>query len=222
MSKMYSTEITCPECQGKSEFTIWNSVNTILNPEMKAAVMDGSAFVFKCPHCGHTATIDYSILYHQMDDLIMIQYATTEEEANAIYNMYKQMQSGSFQAFQDIPIDDYLVRIVSSQNELREKIAIFNAGLDDRIIEIYKLVIQEQYLQEHPDKKRIDVYYLQKDGENLFEIYADEKFVGSVEITESFYNELQENLQGVLSDIRKDELFIDHQWAYDFMRQFSQ
>lgn len=51
MSKHMKEQITCPECGKKSDFLIWESINTTLDPEMKQAVRDGSAFMFKCPHC---------------------------------------------------------------------------------------------------------------------------------------------------------------------------
>lgn len=36
--------IICPKCGQESEFTIWRSINTMLDPEMKKVVRDKSAF----------------------------------------------------------------------------------------------------------------------------------------------------------------------------------
>ncbi|MFR8248683.1 MAG: CpXC domain-containing protein [Lachnospiraceae bacterium] len=35
-------------------------------------VLNQSIFLYTCPRCGKTFRLDYSTLYHQMEDLIMI------------------------------------------------------------------------------------------------------------------------------------------------------
>lgn len=45
MSKHHKEEIVCPECQHKGNFEIWDSINTVLNPEMKEKVLNQSTSV---------------------------------------------------------------------------------------------------------------------------------------------------------------------------------
>jgi len=54
MSKSSEVQIQCPDCKKESSFTIWDSVNVDLDPELKQAVMDGSLFQFQCPFCSAT------------------------------------------------------------------------------------------------------------------------------------------------------------------------
>ena len=84
MSRSRLISITCPECQKESDFRIWESINTMLNPEMKSAVRDRSAFLFTCPECGAKKYVDYGFLYHQMEDHIMIHYVNSDENAEEI------------------------------------------------------------------------------------------------------------------------------------------
>ena len=59
----YSTElIVCPKCGEESEFIMWSSVNTMLNPELKEKVRNNELFTFTCPSCGNTATVHYACL----------------------------------------------------------------------------------------------------------------------------------------------------------------
>ena len=60
-------------------FEIWDSINTVLNPEMKEKVLNQSIFSYTCPNCGETFQLAYSTLYHQMENLIMI-YLVSESE----------------------------------------------------------------------------------------------------------------------------------------------
>ena len=138
MSLSREEMITCPKCGQQSPFMIWQSVNTMIDPEMKGAVRDLSAFRFTCPNCGNQAVIDYGFLYHQMEDQIMIFYAETDKDVeNFMSSFSKDRIPADMKGFLDDFLNDsYLIRIVRSQNELREKLEIFDAGLDDRIVEI--------------------------------------------------------------------------------------
>lgn len=75
MSKHHIEHITCPKCGNPSDFLLWESVNTVLDPDMKARVRSGDAFQFTCLHCGHRANVDYAMLYHQMEDHVMVYLA---------------------------------------------------------------------------------------------------------------------------------------------------
>ena len=81
-SREFST-VTCPECGKEDEFITWRSINTMLDPEMKEKVRTGEAFTWTCPHCGHTATVQYTTLYHQMEDQVMI-YLVFGDQKEAI------------------------------------------------------------------------------------------------------------------------------------------
>ena len=64
MSSYLTAHITCPHCSNKGDFTIWQEVNTALNPEMADKVRDLSLFEWKCPKCGKTLSIQYPFQYH--------------------------------------------------------------------------------------------------------------------------------------------------------------
>lgn len=51
MSRHSMEKITCPKCGCESDFMIWSSINTVLDPEMFAKVRTGEAFAFTCPEC---------------------------------------------------------------------------------------------------------------------------------------------------------------------------
>ena len=89
MSSKTTVEVTCPACGAKHKVSIWKSINTTLDPEMKQAVRDRSAFLFTCPSCGYQTHLSYGFLYYQMEDGILIHLANSEKNAEEI-NSIKQ------------------------------------------------------------------------------------------------------------------------------------
>ncbi|MBO4908022.1 MAG: hypothetical protein J5476_01950 [Lachnospiraceae bacterium] len=215
MSSRSEVTVTCPKCNNEHPFTMWRSINTQLDPEMRAAVKDRSAFLFECPTCGEKTYVDYGTLYHQMEDKIMIHYANSDENAEEIYNMLKEDDPDGMGMFRSMREENYLIRIVRSQNELREKINIFDAGLDDRIIEIIKLFLVAKYQEDHPGHQSIALYFRQEEDKGIIEIYADNQYAGNYVIPEGFYEDLSKQYEGKIPDMRKDEPFIDRQWAIE-------
>ena len=214
MSQRREVSLTCPQCGKEHPFIIWNSINTTLDPEMKEAVKDRSAFQFVCPDCGAKTYVDYDLLYHQMENRIMIHYARLDESAAEVYQMLTKDDPEDM--VQDMLRNHYLIRIVRSQNQLREKIAIFDAGLDDRIIEIYKIFILHTVQEKDPDCKDIEMLYYKDptEGKDFIQIIAKDKTYGIVELKKSAYDEYRDRLP----DIRKDGPDIDRSWALEKMK----
>ena len=79
MSKHHIEKVTCPSCHHEGDFEVWDSINTVLDPEMKEKVLNQSIFLYTCSNCGEIFRLNYPTLYHQMEDLIMI-YLVPESE----------------------------------------------------------------------------------------------------------------------------------------------
>ena len=219
MSRMNMVTITCPNCEKEHPYKIWESINTKLDPEMKAAVKDRSAFTFECPDCGAKTRVDYGFLYHQMEDHMMIFYSQTDENAEEIYNMIKDESPNSL--FKTMKEENYLIRIVRSQDELIEKINIFDDGLDDRIIEIIKMLYLAIYQHDNPDAQRVMLFYIKRDDKHSLEIIEDNQYKGYFTITNEMYENICKEHLEKLPDIRKDIPFINSSWAMDKLDLFK-
>lgn len=214
MSISREIKVACPKCGKESTFKIWKSLNTSINPEMKEKVLSREMFRFVCPECGTEAEIDHPLLYHQMEDKIMIYYVQDEEgfrEAEKVFNG---------EAYDDGPeqepkaLDGYLRRIVASQNDLIEKIRVFDDGWDDRIIEIMKVVFIDPVAKENPDLGIFTLYYDGNKDKIRFVIINEETTCGSFDAPEGMYEDLVEKLAENMMDIREEENFtIDFNWA---------
>ena len=69
-------------------------------------------------------------------------YLVSESEVEKTYEMFHGKN-----ALADFHTEKYLNRIVTSANEPVEKIHIFDAGKDDRIIELVKLLVANSLLE---------------------------------------------------------------------------
>lgn len=216
MSQHSVEKITCPQCGKDADITIWQSVNTDLDPEMKAAVKDLSIFRFTCSHCGYSALADYDFLYHDMRNKVMIQYAESDEAVERAKTMFtgaslpKELRG----IFGGGLFAGYILRIVRSQNQLREKLEILDAGLDDRLIELYKTVLLPKAFEKFPRAKKLDMYFLQLKGQNKIQILADGGGSATVDFNSDLYEMLQKEFAPILPDIRKDEPVIDRDYAF--------
>lgn len=121
--------IECPHCHMETEHKVIDHINIDRNPELRAKVQDLSVFRVKCPNCGETVLAVHPCLYHDMANQFMV-WLWTEDG---------QVPKAEFD-----PLAGYTLRVTDSLNTFREKINILERGLDDRTIEIMKLLLFAQ------------------------------------------------------------------------------
>ena len=206
MSRHHIEKVTCPSCHHEGDFELWDSINTALDPEIKEQVLNQSIFLYTCPSCGETFCLNYSTLYHQMEDLVMI-YLVPESEVKKTYEMFYGEN-----ALFDFRIEKYLARIVTSPNQLVEKIQIFDAGKDDRIIELVKLLATDSILKNDPNKEFDELCFaVDDDGTNILVIINKGEITGAVDIDNMY--EFASSHCDDFKDLRDDEdIVINREW----------
>ena len=162
MSMHHEVGITCPKCQKAGIFTVWDSINTKLDPDMKDRVKSQEAFCYHCPHCGTDVHVDYGFLYHDMDHHFMVFYAPTDKDQE---NADRDMADGQAQFKAMVDTAGYVMRLVRTKADLLEKIAIFEAGLDDRLMELTKAAALAQVGEKEKDFTVTESHFVTaKDG----------------------------------------------------------
>jgi predicted RNA-binding Zn-ribbon protein involved in translation (DUF1610 family) len=132
MSIAAHTEFTCPSCGVLSKAQTRGAVNAQDDPSAKAAILKGNYFNYRCTACGHEIRLLYNCLYidpnsRQVICLIADDRDDGGKEAIRMAENLAMLKEGGF-----------ILRIVRSPNDLREKMLIFDCALDDRIVEIAK------------------------------------------------------------------------------------
>ena len=173
---------------------------------MLSSASDSRCFLYTCPSCGETFRLNYSTLYHQMEDLIMI-YLVSESEVEKTYEMFYGEN-----ALFDFRTKKYLARIVTSPNQLVEKIQIFDAGKDDRIMELVKLLATDSILKNDPDKEFDELRFaVDDDGTNILVIINKGEITGAVDIDNMY--EFASSHCDDFKDLRDDEdIVINQEW----------
>ena len=120
----------------------------------------------------------------------MIYLVSNDEEA--IENTAKTFSGEGMEDFQDFGdfSKEYTNRIVTSPLDLREKISIFDAGLDDRIIELAKLFYAGMAIEQFPDNRIHEVQFGTDENGSSYLAFIDENGVfANAELSEELYND---------------------------------
>lgn len=216
MSRFHEEEITCPQCGKTSRFKVWDSVNTQTDEDMKAAVRSLEAFTMHCPHCGYEHVVSYNFLYHDMEEAVMIYHAADETGEETARQAFKQAMAVLHDAAH------YVCRIVHSFDEMLEKLRIADAGLDDRIIALLKLLAERQVEAQYPEFHTTGCYFI-RDEEGKFIIHLIDDTTNealNVDYEASFaelYETLRNEFGKELEEQSKDVPVIDKAWAVLFL-----
>lgn len=214
MSQKTIIDVSCPICNASHPYAIWESISTKSNPEMKAAVRDGSAFLYICPDCGKKSYLEYDFKYYEeeRDRNIMIYSIDSDENAEEVY---KLLTDKKMDIISKLSEHGCLVRIVRSSVQLAEKLAIFDEGLDDRIVEIFKVFVLAKYLENTKEVfEEFDTYFhTGEDGKHYIHMIIDGKAEEPSEMTEEDYRSLWNEYAFRLKEIQNEDPYIDHQWA---------
>ena len=191
---------------------------------LKAKVRDGSLFQFVCPQCGAKMTVDYPFLYHQPENHYMINYGKLEDGAKAL-----EMLRGKGVALKDWATEmekttrPYVLRAVDDRLAFREKLFIFDAGLDDRLVEIYKFMVCYQYAAAGKAQGGEHAYfYTDSKGHHRIQLVRGKETLGLADFPRKIYNQIHAEYAKKLGDIRKAEPVVDEAWARKFLTEQGQ
>lgn len=209
MTRFYNELITCPNCKKKSSFKIYDSINSTLNPELKEDLMNLNLFNFKCPNCNNETDVFYRTLYHDMENNVMINFVPGSDDLDSEVQTFLSYQKEIDDRFENL-MSNYRFRFVSELGQFVEKIQIFDAGYDDRIIESMKFIIM--VCDSNESKIEYDFIVFDKVGLNRFQFYLiyNQEVIASMAFDESLYNQISEEFS--LEPL--DEYIIDEYWAY--------
>ena len=136
-------DMTCPACGKGNAVKAYIGINTAEDPQLKAAVKDGSLFVWECPHCGKRNLTRSQLLYHDPEERLMVwllpeNFLSPEQEASVTTALEKQFTDPAN------GLEGYTFRRVASVGDLIEKVNLYDAGLDDVVMEMAKWVTRNE------------------------------------------------------------------------------
>lgn len=133
-SNIIKKKVVCPECDESTEATLYTSVNVTNHKELREQALNESLFKWTCKGCGHTARLTYPMLYNDMKKRFMIYLIPGIDH----FQLADKSLEEEFKTLKHIN-----KRIVPDFNTFKEKVFIFESGLDDMAVELTKLAISE-------------------------------------------------------------------------------
>ena len=130
---MSEIKATCSRCGAQFSAEVPQSVNAAVASDLKEQVRSGALFTRACPVCGTVNLLKFPFLYYDTEAQLMIVLSETPLSADGLP-------------------EGYTGRLVGSVGELIEKVKIFDAGLDDIVIEMCKFVTGQEIRKDVPLK----------------------------------------------------------------------
>lgn len=143
MSLNTQEQIRCPKCSSLNNVTLWQSLTVADSPDLKDELLNGRLNMLICTECGAKALVPTPLLYRDDQKKLIISFlpCATEEEATEQFELIRKNSraSGELEG-----LSGYNLRFVYDYNSLLEKILIFDSGLNDKTIEVIKLMVLAQ------------------------------------------------------------------------------
>jgi hypothetical protein len=142
MSTFVHREATCPACATKFQVEIALGLHITRLPDIRRRICDGTFQVARCPGCGKDTVFEATVVY---TDFQRGEYVATETPRSATWQTARARHETIFRdSFEHGPpiAQEMGVkmkrRIVFGFRALREKLVLWDAGLDDRVVEAVK------------------------------------------------------------------------------------
>jgi hypothetical protein len=207
--------VTCPICKKEHSAAAHRVVDVNREEEIQKKLDDDSLFAFDCPDCGCTVQLNYSFLYQDAD---IREYIYVSEEKPADDAASIDRISKSAMALAEGKTDDALLRIVYSRRDLKEKLAIFAHGLDDRIVEICKGIALSQFPATE-DFFATDIRYRDIGGKEVLAIKVSDGTEQYVLDFAGMYGQMYEEYGTLLPPLRNHVFScVDLEFAAEFLR----
>lgn len=223
MTESQKFKIRCPNCQHVQSVEIFETIDVSLYEGYKEKAKNLEFFKTCCENCKKDITLAYNCLYNDIDKRIMIWLLPnpTEEEVKSINAARQREIDGR-------PVGSlYIERIVTTPDELKEKLLIFEAGYDDRIIELLKIIFLAQLdkitgsakIKDEP----VDAIYFDSAGEEdkgSFAVFFKNREPLVEPLDYKLYLKLFDDfIEFVGHHTKAGFQFIDYEWAIEIIKK---
>ena len=186
----------CPTCGTAFDVQRYDMVNVKENPELKASVINGDILLQECPRCGRRHLVGGPLVYLDPDEMVLLML---------LDKPLSMTDTGG-----------YTARLVSRAGDLIEKVKIFDAGLDDKAIEMCKYVTKQEA------GKPMDLKFLRLDGADN-ELVFTYPAAGQMELLAVGFN-VYEDCRGIIArnphvaERARGLAVIDEAWVASLLR----
>lgn len=204
-----SIHIKCEYCSTEYDHVTHHVVEKHESEKLATDIVNDEFFYAVCPHCHRMIGVDHAVVYTDIEKKTLIAYFDSDIELSLA-----ETQIGEWMQEFGVNSTYNTVRVVSTQNELREKIILMDNNLDDRVIEILKLWALDRVREEGHEQKFEEMRCgVLEDG------YMNIDFVGDnpmhIRVARSYYDKLAKAMKNAI-DSSPTPLVVSTEWAVEF------
>lgn len=197
------TKIQCPFCKNEQYIHIYD----VIKPGDKRVkeIENAHLTFFKCSECGQITPIINNFIYLDEEKKFVIVHKNNDKQDIDLTGFEKE---------------NYEIRITSNIYEMREKIIAFNNNLNDKFLELMKIL----YKYKVEDEIKIDwvksMYIEENDGIKISLILGGDA-KRQYDFNQEIYDQMEKHCKELLGDCNKKEEVVNYQWAVDKIRNFE-
>lgn len=175
-----------------SEAAVWTSVTVNDSEDLKQDILAGRLNMFHCPSCSYSALIPSPMLYRDDERRLVISFYPSNDPIVG-EKVYNDVQKTSKESGELSEFEGYNLRFISDYNELLEKILIFDNDMNDKAIEVIKLMI---LMQDPDNSENRDCRFGKCENDMLEFVVADRKenMIYTSSVPKSTYDTIYKNL----------------------------
>ena len=207
MAEAQNNMFTCPQCGADGPLTMWTSINVAQDPDARRRVEDLSIFEWTCPNCQKTSLVLHPCLYHDVANEFMIWFAPDGE-----------IQDNTTDFSQ---LDHYTLRTTHTPNEFREKVNVLERHLDDRALEMTKLILIMQLSRDNVDVVDVVFHSIDTSGRFVFVLVHPDGAEQYLRLPPTTYQKLAQDVREYLYTPTHSFLTIDLNWAKDSLEMLK-
>ena len=214
MKRENQVTIKCPKCGNEIETVSVSSVNiSAESQDERKEVLGKKLNICVCEKCNAHIEVGTPMLYHDAQNAFMVYYVpsmTIDVVKNELNNIKESLQKTTES------LGYNYLRIVNSYDSLIEKIIIAEAGLDDRVVELVKIILYGQM----QGKKINAVYYDSTKEDKMVFLVLEEGNPHLVAIKADSYKVIEEKVADEFKD-STDWLIVDSNYAMEFVDKIA-
>lgn len=224
MAEVKKRKIACPKCRAQLEVDIWDKIEMPYDAQYKEQLMKGSLFGAKCKVCQTMIPMVYDCEYNDLEQRYMIWLVPEllDSEKARIMGYNKRIETDKTLRLAQ---GGYRYRLVRTVNELREKIFIFDEGLDDRFIETMKVAYVPTIRKNAEEGMKIQGLYFDKnkDGKYQWIVVFDKREPMILNVDMDIYYDMKDKLWDIAeAKTMKGLAMIEANWAVDVLNTFQE
>ncbi len=220
MAEIKKQMIACPKCKKNIEVGIWDKIELPYDADQKEKVLRNVFFKVHCDTCNILFPIAYRCQYNDLENKYLIWLVPRMDDRDkADIEAYNQRLKND--NVLRLAQGGYRYRIVRNDNELREKVFIFDEGLDDRFIETMKLMYVPMFKSNVAKDHRIMGLYFDKKKDGGYQwVIILEKMMQPLlaDVNMEIYEDMKVKLKDIVEEMTPEGLAqIYALWAKDVL-----